>query len=109
LTEVHLELLLGRRVLDAHGQAIGRIEEVRAERRDDEWVVVEFLVGRYALFERLAASRLARALLRTSRVSRGQPCRIGWEEIDLSDPTDPRLRVPAEQLTRRPDEDSQAA
>ncbi len=107
--EVRLELLLGRHVLDRLGRSVGRIEEVRAERRDGEWVVVEFLVGRYALFERLASSSLARALLRSSRLSRAQPCRIGWDQIDLSDPADPRLRVPAERLRRRPDEDPQAA
>ena len=107
--EVRLELLLGRRVRDTHGRSIGRIKEVRSERRDGEWVVVEFLVGRYALFERLAASSLARAILHSGRVSRGRPGRIGWDEIDLSDPADPRLRVPAERLAWRRDEDPQAA
>jgi hypothetical protein len=108
--EVHLELLLGRRVRDARGRSIGRIEEVRAEWHDGEWVVVEFLVGRYALFERLAASSLARAILRSrGRVGRGCPGRIGWDEIDLSDPADPRLRVPPERLAGRSDEDPQAA
>lgn len=34
--EIHLELLLGKRVLDLEGKPIGRIEEVRAEQQGDE-------------------------------------------------------------------------
>jgi hypothetical protein len=39
--EVHLELLLGRRVRDSRGRAAGRIEEVRADREDLDCIVRE--------------------------------------------------------------------
>jgi sporulation protein YlmC with PRC-barrel domain len=53
--EVHLELLLGKRVLDQTGKPVGRIEEVRAEQQGDEWVIQEYLVGTAALLERLSS------------------------------------------------------
>lgn len=42
-TEVHLELLLGKSVVDQAGKPVGRIEEVRAEQQVDEWVIHEYL------------------------------------------------------------------
>lgn len=59
--ELHLELLLGKRVHDADGKPVGRIEEFRAEQQGGEWVLREYLVGSYGLFERLAAWSILRA------------------------------------------------
>ncbi len=90
--ELHLELLLGRTVVDSAGEPIGRIEEVRAEQRADEWIVTEYLVGLAAIAERLSAQRLFAKFLPWLR----QPnhfvgyC-IAWNQLDLSDPDHPRL------------------
>ena len=90
--EVRLDLLLGRTVVDAAGARVGKLEEVRAARRGDECVALQFLVGSRALLERLAlealrGSVLGRLLPRRSRYE------IPWELMDLSDPEHPRLTV----------------
>jgi hypothetical protein len=91
--EVRLELLLGRRVCDARGRVIGRLQEFRATRDGDVWVVTEFDIGRTALLERLAIRHLG-------WVPGTQPAgyRVRWDQIDLSDAERPRLRVPVGEL-----------
>jgi len=42
---VRLQSLVGRRVHDAEGKVVGRIEEVRAEWQGDDLVVTEYLCG----------------------------------------------------------------
>jgi sporulation protein YlmC with PRC-barrel domain len=91
--EISVELILNRRVYALNGRNIGRIEEVRVENRRGECVVTEYLVGVYALFERLAAYSIGRSILRTLRLSRrGEGYRIAWNQLDLSDPEKPRLK-----------------
>src|ERR1051325_5993402 len=63
--ELNVELLLSRRVYALNGRRIGRIEEIRAEKRGRECYVAEYLVGGYALFERLAGWVIGRAILNT--------------------------------------------
>jgi hypothetical protein len=91
--EVRLELLLGRKVWDAAGTCVGRIEEVCAELDGADYVVREYPVGSLAGWERLFGGRLARSLLRTvsgGRVWRGY--RVPWSDLDLADPARPRVR-----------------
>lgn len=94
--EVRLELLVGRKVWDAAGECVGRIEEVCAEPDRDggtDYLVREFHVGRLAGWERLFGGRFARSVLRTlggDRVWRGY--RVPWADLDLADPARPRVR-----------------
>jgi hypothetical protein len=86
-SEVHLERLIGRRVRDAGGKPVGRIEDVLAERVDLECVVQEYHLGPYALLERLS--------VQVTRILRGrkrEPTRVRWDELDLSDVEHPVLR-----------------
>jgi sporulation protein YlmC with PRC-barrel domain len=98
--EVKLELLLGRRVVDADGVRVGRIEEVLAEREGDELLVTEFHVGTYGLFERLSLLHVGTGLLRFlgGRAKSPNPHRIPWEKMDLGDPEHPRLTCSIEEL-----------
>lgn len=98
--EIHLELLLGRRVVDAEGRHAGRLEEMRAELRADEWVITEFLVGRAALVERLSAWKIGMSLLRLlgSRKGAAAGYRVPWDKLDLSDPARPRLSCLCDEL-----------
>ena len=96
--ELHVELLLNRRVLALNGRPVGRIEEIRAETRGGECVVTEYLIGAYALFERLAAWSVGRAILRTLRGKRNHGYRVPWNALDLSDAERPRLRCPISEL-----------
>lgn len=96
--ELHLELLLGKRVFALNGGSIGRLEEVRAElNKRSDCFVTEFLVGSYGVLERLSVWRIARAILRTIRVRR-QGYRVHWEQLDLSDPNRPQLKCEVEEL-----------
>jgi sporulation protein YlmC with PRC-barrel domain len=99
--ECRLELLLGRRVLDAEGKPVGRIEEVVADYRDGEYVVREFHVGSFAVFERLGGGMLGNGLLRLiggNRVYDGYV--VPWKVMDLSDADRPRVTVAKDELHR---------
>lgn len=96
--EIHLELLIGKRIFALNGASIGRLEEVRAELNNrGDCFVEEFLVGSYGILERLSLWRIARAMLRTVRVRR-QGYRVRWEQLDLSDPQRPQLKCEVEEL-----------
>jgi sporulation protein YlmC with PRC-barrel domain len=102
--EIRVTDLVGRRVYDAAGRSIGRIEELiceielRPEGRD--YVVRELHVGAAGFLEAIAGSTLARRLLRT--VGRGSGYtryRVPWEVVDLGDPERPRITLRREELT----------
>ena len=105
--EVNVELLLGKRVRDPAGEAVGRIEEVHAERRDGELAVLEYHTGRYGLLERFSAAtdrsvfRLFSLAARLFRREKQRGHRIMWDEMDLSDPEHPRSRRPKRELRAR--------
>jgi hypothetical protein len=88
---VHLEDLLGRRVETENGALVGRIEEVRAERRGNDYEVTEFLLGSGALVERLSI---------VTRVFGSRPRTLvaRWDQIDISRPTAPRLTCAIDDL-----------
>lgn len=97
--ELHLELLIGKRVFALNGQSVGRLEEVRAELNARGFCfVTEFLIGSYAFLERLAAWRMGRAIMRTLHLRRKSGYRVRWEQLDLSDPRRPRLACEVEEL-----------
>jgi hypothetical protein len=92
---VRVEDLVGRRVRDARGRSVGRIEEIRAERRaDGTHEVVEYHLGTAALLERLAIVR--RLLGRTP-----QMLVVRWDQLDLRHPEAPVLTCAAGELERR--------
>jgi sporulation protein YlmC with PRC-barrel domain len=107
--ERHLELLLGKRVLDAQGMPVGRIEEVRAEQHGDEWVIQEYLLGSTALLERLSAWQVGVAFLRllgARKTSAGYS--VPWQQMDLPDPEQPRLRYTLSDLASVADQPTYA-
>jgi len=92
--EINVELLLGTKVRDVDGEEVGRIEEFRVERDDKSCVVEAYLIGASAVIQRLSAWTLVRPierLLNTRKIY--TVYRIPWEDMDLSDPTHPRLRT----------------
>lgn len=96
--ELHVEALLGRRVRDPDGRKVGRIEEVIAEIRGTDWVVVEVHVGSGALLERLVdLSGLVPVLGTLARRSRHR-YRLPWDQLDVTDPDRPRSLVRREGL-----------
>ena len=98
-SQVHLELLVGRRVHDSSGRRLGRIEEVRAQQRGEDWVITEYLLGGGAMLERLSALHLGHAFLRLLGAYSGAPeYAVRWDQMDLSDPEHPKLHCPREEL-----------
>jgi|SRR4051812_20958135 hypothetical protein len=98
--EIRVEALLSRRVRALNGRVIGRIEELRAERRGREMVVVEYLLGPVALLERLSMSMKALSLLRRFAGRRARRYRVSWRQMDLSDAERPCLRCSVEELEK---------
>jgi sporulation protein YlmC with PRC-barrel domain len=99
-TEVKLELLIGRRVVDANGVKVGRIEEVLAERHGEDLLVTQYLVGVYGLFQSLSIPHFGAGVLRFlgARTFSKKPHRIPWDKLDLSDWEHPRLTCGIEEL-----------
>jgi len=98
--EVHVELLIGRRVVDVNGERVGRIEEMLAEEKGGDLVVTEVLVGTYGLFQRLSIFHFGMGFLRLfgARGHAAKPKQIPWNRIDLSDPEHPRLTCAKSEL-----------
>jgi sporulation protein YlmC with PRC-barrel domain len=97
-TQLHVELLLGEKVFAMNGGSIGRLEEIRTEVNRGHYYVTEFLVGSYAVLERLAAWRIGRAVLRVIGAQRKEGYRIRWDQLDLSDPQRLKLRCEVDEL-----------
>jgi sporulation protein YlmC with PRC-barrel domain len=92
--DVNVELLLGRKVVDVNGEKVGRIEELRAEEDGNRCRVEAYLVGTSALIERLSAWTLVRPIKRMLRSRHVYSVfEVPWQEMDLSNPKNPRLRV----------------
>ena len=99
--ELNVELLLSRHVYALNGSRVGRIEEVRAEKRGREYYVTDYLVGAYALFGRLSGWVIGRAILDVFMVrAKNRGFRVPWDQLDLSDPEKPRLKCALSDLPR---------
>jgi hypothetical protein len=92
--EIRLELLLGKRVLAADGTVVGRLEEFRAEREGETWVVTAFDIGPAAFIRRFAVNHLGIPL------AGAHGYRARWDQLDLSDPDRPLLRCDVAELSR---------
>jgi len=97
--EIHLELLLGKRVYALNGRSIGHLEEVCVQLQQGVATVNEFEVGTYALFERLSAWQIGRAILGLfgSLIKSGYS--VKWNQLDLGDPNHPKLTCPVTELS----------
>lgn len=90
--ELRLERLLGRQVVGRNNRPAGRIEEFRAELRGSGCVMTDVVIGSGGLLERLGiAVKLLFGRAHGGRVAR-------WDQIDLSDPNQPRLTCSFEEL-----------
>ncbi len=97
--EIYLELLVGKPVLDSTGKSVGRIEEFRAEKQGDEWLIQEYLIGYPAILERLSAWTIGLAILHAlgARKLHGG-YRVPWDKLDLTNLDQPRLLCTLEEL-----------
>ena len=92
---LNLDRLIGRKILTGNNRPLGRLEECRAERRGDAWVITEWVIGSAGLLERLGFG--VRMIL-GRRTGGGFVAR--WDQLDISDPERPRLTCSMEELKR---------
>jgi hypothetical protein len=92
---LRLDRLIGREVYTRDNRRLGRLEEFRAERRGDDWVIREYVIGTAGLLERLGLG--VRLILGVKR-SGGYVVR--WDQLDLSEPARPRLTCSVEEIRR---------
>jgi hypothetical protein len=92
MTQLNIELLLGREVRSSDGRPLGHIEAIHLVRDANAWVISEFHIGPDALLERLAVGLLPRRLREVvQHRSQSRRHRLSWDQIDLADPRHPRL------------------
>ena len=99
--DIKVELLVGTKVRDLDGRKVGRIEEIRVERQEEALLVEAYLIGASALIERLSARTLVRPirrLLRTRHIY--SVYEVPWQDMDLTDPKRPVLRIAKRDLHR---------
>lgn len=92
---LRLDRVIGRRVLMANNRPLGRLEECRVVRRGQSWEVSEWVVGPAGLLERLGLG--ARLLVGGAR---GASYVLRWDQLDLSNPEQPRLTCRVDDLRR---------
>ena len=99
MRQVQLREMLGVKVVDSEGEHIGRLEEVEAERGDEFCEITSFIVEHRGILDRISSwavtSGMQKKLMKHSR-----PYRVGWNQMDLSDPRHPRTLVPKDLLER---------
>lgn len=98
--ELHLESFLGHRLRGSDGRSLGRIEEVVAEIRGTDWIVVEVHVGPSALLERIAELTSLVPLFGAVQRRLSVRHRVPWDRIDFTDPSHPRATVRQADLER---------
>ena len=98
--ELRLESLLGHRLRGADGKSLGRIEEIIAEIRGTDWIVVEVHVGPGAMLERLTELTSLVPLFGAVQRRLGRRHRVPWDRLDLADPSRPRATVRRDELER---------
>jgi hypothetical protein len=95
---IRVERLLSRAVRDSAGQRAGRIEDIRASRQQNHYMVEEYLLGYGGLFHRLSIVGFAMSLLGVMGARKKWVCRVPWDMMDLTDPHKPRLRCRRDEL-----------
>jgi len=91
---LRLDLLMGHRVRDVDGRVVGRLEEVRMEKRGGDWVAVEFHMGSAAALERFSASVFGLP----GHAQHGWAAT--WEQMDWTYASRPRVRCRRDELRR---------
>jgi sporulation protein YlmC with PRC-barrel domain len=97
--DVNVELLVGTQVHDTAGEKVGRIQEFRVDNSGTSCVVDSYLIGASALVERLSAWTIVRPIARALRARKLYSLyEVPWQDMDISDPKRPRLRVAKKDL-----------
>jgi hypothetical protein len=88
---VKVEDLVGALVRGRDGRRVGHIEELRVARREGEYQITEYLLGSGAILERWSVTRNLFG-------PRGRTLIARWDQLDISDPRQPRLTCATEEI-----------
>jgi hypothetical protein len=99
--EVQVQHLLGKKARDVDGRVVGRVEELRVEEQDGEFVVLEYHLGPAAAFERMATVAGQLPVFKHLPLGTRVEYRVRWDQMDLSDVRQPRITVRRDQLERK--------
>jgi sporulation protein YlmC with PRC-barrel domain len=104
---LQLDLLIGRRVYDAGGRMLGRVDEILLCREGDNYAVEGLLIGVNGLAERLGVSRPLERLERRFGFDpwRVQVHIIPWEQIGSIDEKKVQLNVDKREISTFQPED----
>ncbi|MEA2570246.1 MAG: hypothetical protein QOI24_2247 [Acidobacteriota bacterium] len=91
--KIRVQHLIGAQVHDSHGRSIGRVASVHARTEGMHCFVFEYHVGPAAVLERLGMS-VGRLIGFRGR----KPLRIPWQQLDITNEREPRLRCSLEEL-----------
>ncbi|HTJ23345.1 MAG TPA: PRC-barrel domain-containing protein [Gemmatimonadaceae bacterium] len=97
--EVHVERVIGKKVRDADGDVVGRLGELVVEDLGGEVVLTEIHIGPSAMLERVGVFVTQLPYFTLIPFPRWR-YRVGWQDVDWSDPDHPRLRVRKADLER---------
>ena len=99
--DIDIQLLVGTKVRDADGTNVGRIEEIRVVRHEKALLVEAYLIGVSGLIDRLSARTLVRPIRRLlSSRHIYSVYEVPWQEMDLTDPKRPVLKISQRDLRR---------
>jgi hypothetical protein len=98
-SELRAERVIGRKVRDAAGAVVGRLGELVVENVDGECVLTEVHIGPSAMLERVGTFVTQLPYFALLPIRRWR-YRVGWRQMDWSDPDNPRLYVRKADLER---------
>jgi hypothetical protein len=97
--ELHVERVIGRTVRDTDGTVVGRIGELIVENVDGDEVLREVHIGPAAMLERVGGFVTQLPYFALVRLPTWE-YRVAWDQIDWTNPDEPRLRVRKQDLER---------
>jgi sporulation protein YlmC with PRC-barrel domain len=101
MMDIKVQLLLGKKVRDIDGRKVGRIEEIRVERRETALLVEAYLIGVSGLIDRLSARTLVRPIQRFLGSRHIYSVyEVPWQEMDVTDPNRPVLKIAQRDMRR---------
>lgn len=100
MREVHLREMLGVKVTDSEGRHIGRLEEIEVDRGKEFCRVNSYIVEHRGLLDRVSSWALTASIQAKLEKRGARPYRVAWDQMDLTDPQNPRTLVPCELLER---------
>ena len=84
MSEVHLETIVGRSVLDIDGKVAGRLEDVHADWRGSECIVTHYVLASTRAQEGFHWTNLITMVLRRLGAEKsGGGIVVPWDQLDL--------------------------